>query len=106
MKEMNNAHESKQTQKDESMSGQSKDQDALPATVRPNYPNWPTSLPGPFRKQPPKGMKSMNALRSEQFAEINYDQTVGEPEKADPHRYHPEQAMEGRASFDQATKDV
>lgn len=75
-------------------------------TVQPHYPNWPTSLPGPFKMQPPPNMRSINALRSEQFAEINYDQMTGEPAEADPPRYHPGQAMEGRTSFDQPTNDV
>jgi hypothetical protein len=50
----------------------------VPAIVS-DYPRWPTSLPGPFRVPIPPGMKSINAIRSEQLVVLNYDQVTGKP---------------------------
>jgi hypothetical protein len=46
--------------------------------VQPDYPIWPTSLPGPFRVPIPPGMKPINAIRSEQLVAVSYDQATGE----------------------------
>ncbi|WP_149404719.1 hypothetical protein [Dictyobacter arantiisoli] len=69
--------------------------------MQPDFPVWPTSLPGPMRKQPPTKMRSINSVRSEQLTEIGYNQETGEPAEADPHRYQPEHALKDRTSFDQ-----
>jgi hypothetical protein len=50
----------------------------VPTMVQPDYPIWPTSLPGPFRVPIPPGMKSINAIRSEQLVAVSYDQATGE----------------------------
>ena len=35
--------------------------------LRPIYPIWPTSRPGPMRKQTPPGMRPINPWRSDQL---------------------------------------
>lgn len=76
-------------------------QRAVQPAIIPRFPIWPTSQPGPLAKQPPPGQKPVNAIRSEQVAEITYDQSTGEPFDRDPRRYHPDEDLEGRTSFDQ-----
>ena len=70
-------------------------------SVRPQYPNWPTSKPGPHSTPPPSGMRSMSAMRSEQMKEVGYNQETGEPGVQSPSRSMPDASMEGRTSFDQ-----
>jgi hypothetical protein len=70
-------------------------------SVRPHYPNWPTSKPGPHSTPPPPGTRSMNAMRSEQVKELGYNQETGEPGVQSPLRSMPDASMEGRTSFDQ-----
>jgi hypothetical protein len=103
---MNNIQTSERVDKEAFAVLEPEIQHTLPTTVPPHYPIWPTSLPGPFRKQPPAHMRSINAIRSEQLAEIGYDQETGEPEEADPHRYQPEYALKDRTAFDQPVADV
>ncbi len=50
----------------------------------PHFP-WPTSKPGPMVTPPPPGTKPM-PLRTEQVAEIGYDQERGVPSTYDPGR--------------------
>ncbi len=69
--------------------------------VQPHYPDWPTSKPGPRSTPPPPGMRSINALRSEQVKEVGYNQETGEPGVASPLRSMPDQSMTGPTSFDQ-----
>ncbi len=52
---------------------------AIQPDIQPHYPEWPTSKPGPCVKLPPPGMRPVNAFRSEQVAEIGYNQAAGEP---------------------------
>ncbi|HTI15675.1 MAG TPA: hypothetical protein VL461_14115 [Dictyobacter sp.] len=58
--------------------------------MKPIYPTWPTSKPGPQVKQPPAGMKPVNAFRPEQVAELGYDQSTGEPGVSSPGRSMPD----------------
>ena len=74
---------------------------AVQESMQPDYPNWPTSKPGPRSTLPPPGMKSMNAMRSEQVKELGYNQEAGEPSIQSPLRSLPDASMEGRTSFDQ-----
>ena len=70
-------------------------------STTPQYPNWPTSKPGPRSKLPPPGMKSINAIRSEQVKELGYNQETSEPGVQSPLRSQPDASMEGRTGFDQ-----
>jgi hypothetical protein len=70
-------------------------------SIRPQYPNWPTSKPGPHSTLPPPGMRSINAMRSEQVKELGYNQETGEPGIQSPLRSQPDASMEGQTSFDQ-----
>jgi hypothetical protein len=70
-------------------------------SIRPQYPDWPTSKPGPHSTPPPSGMRSMSAMRSEQMKEVGYNQETGEPGVQSPSRSMPDASMEGRTSFDQ-----
>ncbi|HEY5002745.1 MAG TPA: hypothetical protein VII61_06315 [Ktedonobacteraceae bacterium] len=70
-------------------------------STRPQYPNWPTSKPGPRSTLPPPGMRSINVMRSEQVKELGYNQETGEPGVQSPQRSLPDASMEGRTSFDQ-----
>ena len=45
----------------------------------PRYPTWPTSKPGPMTTPPLPGQKPINALRSEQMTEVDYNQETGTP---------------------------
>jgi hypothetical protein len=69
--------------------------------VKPVYPSWPTSQPGPRVKLPPPGMRSINAFRPEQVSEIGYNQEVGEPGIDSPLRTQPDKAQVPDAAFDQ-----
>jgi hypothetical protein len=70
-------------------------------SIKPQYPNWPTSKPGPHAMLPPPGMRSINAMRSEQVKELGYNQETGEPGVQSPLRSLPDASMEGQTSFDQ-----
>src|SRR5450631_253033 len=70
-------------------------------SLRPHYPNWPTSKPGPHSTLPPAGMRSINAMRSEQVKELGYNQETGEPGVQSPLRSLPDSSMEGQTGFDQ-----
>jgi hypothetical protein len=48
-------------------------------SMRPRYPNWPTSRPGPLASQPGVGQQPINALRREQMVEVGYNQETGTP---------------------------
>jgi hypothetical protein len=70
-------------------------------SIRPQYPDWPTSKPGPRSTLPPPGMRSINAMRSEQMKELGYNQETGEPGVQSPLRSQPDASLEGQTSFDQ-----
>jgi hypothetical protein len=74
---------------------------AVQESMKPHYPDWPTSKPGPHSTLPPPGMKSINAMRSEQYKELGYNQETGEPGIQSPLRSMPDASMEGRTGFDQ-----
>lgn len=42
------------------------------------YPSWPSSVPGPLRVLPAAHERPVNRWRSEQMAEIDYNQETGE----------------------------
>jgi hypothetical protein len=73
----------------------------LQESMKPQYPNWPTSKPGPHSTLAPPGMRSINAMRSEQVKELGYNQETGEPGIQSPLRSQPDASMEGQTSFDQ-----
>lgn len=55
-------------------------QKAIQEGVQPDYPAWPTSVPGPWQTPPPPGMRPVaNPMRREQVFEIAYNQETGEP---------------------------
>ena len=74
---------------------------AVQESMKPQYPNWPTSRPGPLVTPPPPGMKSINAVRREQVAEVGYNQETGTPSTLSPERSMPDESMKGRTGFDQ-----
>jgi hypothetical protein len=74
---------------------------AVQESMLPRYPNWPTSKPGPMATPPPPGQRSINAQRSEQLAEVGYNQETGEPGIESPLRSMPDSSMKGRTGFDQ-----
>ena len=43
-----------------------------------SFPSWPTSKPGPRATPAPYGSKAINRRRSEQVAELAYNQETGE----------------------------
>jgi hypothetical protein len=45
--------------------------------IKPRYPSWPSSKPGPQSTPPPMGMHSVNVFRPEQVAEIAYNGQTG-----------------------------
>jgi len=92
------------TSEDKATSEQSVAQDGLNAlqestipnaraveNIKPSYPNWPTSRPGPRSTPAPGGMRSINAIRSEQVKEPDNNQESSEV---------------GTLSLEDATKNV
>ncbi len=69
-------------------------------SIKPIYPQWPTSKRGPTATPPPPGQRSINAIRSEQVVEVGYNQVTGEPSTQDPLRSFPDEAK-GPAGTDQ-----
>lgn len=70
--------------------------------MKPNYPEWPTSKPGPRATTPPPGQRPINAIRAEQVVEVGYNQVTGEPSTQDPVRYNPDEAKVGKdTGYDQ-----
>lgn len=43
------------------------------------FPQWPSSKPGPRTTPPPQGSKPINVIRREQVAELDADQVTIEP---------------------------
>lgn len=68
--------------------------------IKPIYPQWPTSRPGPRVTPPPPGQRPMNAIRAEQVVEVGYNQVTGEPSTQDPVRANPD-ASKGPMGTDQ-----
>ncbi|HEX3641689.1 MAG TPA: hypothetical protein VHV10_10390 [Ktedonobacteraceae bacterium] len=68
--------------------------------IEPRYPNWPTSKPGPQSTSPLAGMRPINTFRSEQVAEIGYNQETGEPSVDSPLYSTPDISIHGPTSFD------
>lgn len=81
---MNGSQTSRQIYKDASVISQPYN---VPTTLQPDYPTWPTSLPGPFRVLPPPGTRPINAIRSEQLVMLGYDQATGKPAEVELHHY-------------------
>jgi hypothetical protein len=73
----------------------------LQGSVKPHYPSWPTSKPGPHSTLPPLGMRSMSAMRPEQVKELGYEPEVGEPDTQGPQRPMPDVSPEDRTNSDQ-----
>ena len=69
--------------------------------IEPRYPNWPTSKPGPQSTSPLAGMRPINTFRSEQVAEIGYNQETGVPSTDHPLRSMPDASLHGTTGFDQ-----
>ena len=46
--------------------------------MKPRYPSWPSSKPGPQSTLPPMGMHPVNVFRPEQVAEIAYNEQTGD----------------------------
>ncbi|GCE13555.1 hypothetical protein [Tengunoibacter tsumagoiensis] len=59
--------------------------------LTPDFPQWPTSQPGPNFYAPPPGEMPVNSIRSEQMVELDYDQTTGKSEFFYPERSLSEQ---------------
>jgi hypothetical protein len=70
--------------------------------MKPRYPSWPTSKPGPYVTPPPPGMKPITAVRAEQVVEVGYNQVTGVPSTQDPRRYNPDETKVGKdTGYDQ-----
>jgi len=46
--------------------------------IKPRYPSWPTSKPGPLSTSPLAGMRSINPFRPEQVTQTDYHQQTGQ----------------------------
>jgi hypothetical protein len=46
--------------------------------IKPRYPSWPSSKPGPQSTLPPMGMRPVNVFRPEQVVEIAYNEQTGD----------------------------
>jgi hypothetical protein len=68
--------------------------------IKPIFPQWPTSHPGPRATPPPPGQRPINAIRAEQVVEVGYNQVTGEPSTQDPVRSFPDESK-GPAGTDQ-----
>jgi hypothetical protein len=79
------------------------DQKVVWTGLSPSWPNWPTSKPGPYSTPPVPGMRSINKIRPEQYAEVDYNQQKGEPVMQTPLRSLPDERVTGPTSFDQPT---
>ena len=75
---------------------------AVQERMQPRYPEWPTSQRGPMSTPPPPGTRPINPMRSEQVAEVGYNQETGEPGTQSPFRSMPDETVTGQTSFDQA----
>jgi len=73
--------------------------------IKPRYPSWPTSKPGSQSTPPVPGTHSVNAFRSEQVAEIGYNQETGEPSIDSPLHSMPDASIHGPTSIDQPNID-
>ena len=74
---------------------------AVQERMKPHYPEWPTSKRGPMSMPLPPGTRPINAMRSEQVAEVGYNQETGEPGTQSPLRSLPDETLTGQTSFDQ-----
>ncbi len=70
--------------------------------IKPCYPSWPTSEPGPLSTSPLVGTYSINPFRPEQMAEIAYNQEMGQPSVDDSSQHSVlDASVHGPTSFDQ-----
>ena len=74
---------------------------AVGESMKPRYPSWPTSKRGPMVTPPPPGTRPVNPIRSDQVAEVGYNQETGEPGTQSPLRSLPDENLTGPTSFDQ-----
>src|SRR5450755_1328047 len=74
---------------------------AVQERMKPHFPEWPTSKRGPMTTPNPPGTRPINAMRSEQVAEVGYNQETGEPGTQSPLRSLPDETLTGQTSFDQ-----
>ena len=74
---------------------------AVQERMKPHFPEWPTSKRGPMTTPNPPGTRPINAMRSEQVAEVGYNQETGEPSTQSPLRSLPDETLTGHTSFDQ-----
>ncbi len=71
--------------------------------MKPIFPQWPRSKPGPQATPPPPGMRPINGLRPEQVVEVGYNQVTGEPSTQDPVRYFPDESKGSTSTDEQVT---
>jgi hypothetical protein len=79
---------------------QEKDQATTKTTSLSKLPKWPTSKPGPKVTEPPPGQKRV-ATRTEQVAEVGYNQETGEPAVLASARSEADESIQGSVSPDQ-----
>ncbi len=79
----------------------SRQEQAAIQKMKPHYPDWPISKPGPWITPVPPGMRPINAIRREQVAEVGYNQETGEPATQSPFRSQPDERTTGATGFDQ-----
>ena len=74
--------------------------DAVQPAMKPRFPEWPTSKPGPRTTLPAPGTVATHPFRPEQYTEVGYNQETGEPEDSSPERSLPDEEKTGPVSFD------
>jgi hypothetical protein len=70
--------------------------------VKPRYPSWPTSKPGPQSTPPPVGMRSINPFRPEQITEIDFSREIDQPSADSLLHSAPDASIHGSTSSDQS----
>lgn len=70
--------------------------------IKPCYPSWPTSKPGPQSTPPPVGMRSVNPFRPEQITEIDANRETDQPSVDSSLHSIPDASIHGSTSFDQS----
>jgi hypothetical protein len=74
---------------------------AVQERMQPRYPEWPTSQRGPMSTPPPPGTRPINPMRSEQVAEVGYNQETGEPGTQGLFGSTPDETLTGQTSSNQ-----
>jgi hypothetical protein len=91
-----------QSSRQEIVQNISQSQQQVVHRIKPHYPSWPTSKPGPQSTPPLVGMRSVNPFRPEQIAEIDSNRETDQPSVDSPLYSAPDASIHGSTSFDQS----